>query len=235
MNKWIDDKFYENYSNNWDDELFRELILENVNESSSCLDFGAGRGRITQMHIKGLVSFVAGVDIDPSINENISVDEAKIIPHSGLIPYGDDTFDVVFSDNVMEHLENPSEALAEINRVLKSGGLFLAKTPNKYHYVPTIARITPLWFHRAYNKIRGRNYQDTFQTFYRCNSKKSVTNAALNTGFTVYSLNFIEGRPEYLRFFTPLYVIGLIYERVVNKLSFFTPVRCVLMFVLKKE
>ena len=54
------------------------------------------------------------------------------------IPYANETFDLVFSDNVVEHLSDPNAVLNEVRRVLKPGGLFFAKTPNKKHYMPLI-------------------------------------------------------------------------------------------------
>ncbi|MEI2780661.1 MAG: hypothetical protein V9H25_05130 [Candidatus Competibacter sp.] len=41
----------------------------------------------------------------------------------------------------------------EVARVLKRGGVFLFKTPNKTHYMPTIARLTPHRFHQFVNRI----------------------------------------------------------------------------------
>jgi len=40
----------------------------------------------------------------------------------GRIPFDDGTFDYVINKEVMEHVENLDEALAEIHRVLKPGG-----------------------------------------------------------------------------------------------------------------
>ena len=39
-------------------------------------------------------------------------------------------FDVVFALQVIEHFENPENFLAEVSRVLRSGGLFLMAAPN---------------------------------------------------------------------------------------------------------
>ena len=63
----------------------------------------------------------------------------------------------------MEHLEDPETVFGEINRVLKPGGIFLFKTPNRRHYMPLIAQLTPYRFHQFINKLRGRDSEDTFQ------------------------------------------------------------------------
>ncbi len=45
------------------------------------------------------------------------------------IPFEDKTFDSVMSNQVFEHVFNPSDFLKEINRVTKMGGLFLITVP----------------------------------------------------------------------------------------------------------
>ena len=151
------------------------------------------------------------------------------------IAYANETFDLVFSNNAVEHLSDPDAVLKEVRRVLKPGGLFLAKTPNKKHYMPLIARMTPHWFHQFFNKLRGRASEDTFPTQYKMNTQKHLQNFAEKNAFSVQMLKFIEGRPEYLRmtFFT--YLFGLIYERLVNRIGFLERYRILLIMELKKE
>lgn len=45
------------------------------------------------------------------------------------LPFKDDSFDVVFSFSVLEHIKNPFVAASEISRVLKTGGILYANTP----------------------------------------------------------------------------------------------------------
>jgi len=44
------------------------------------------------------------------------------------LPYKDNSFDFVISDQVIEHLENPKKAVKESYRVLKEGGLAIHTT-----------------------------------------------------------------------------------------------------------
>ena len=82
------------------------------------------------------------------------------------------TFDRVFADNVLEHLPDRLTVFREIARVLKPGGVFLFKTPNKTHDMPTLARLTPHRFHPFVNRIRGRAETDAFPTRYEVLSFK---------------------------------------------------------------
>jgi len=236
LTKWLDQKWYPTYTRNWDDALFRERILRHINPASRVLDFGAGRGKLEQMNFKGLASFVAGIDVEREVFENPYLDQAKLLDLStNRIPFDDGSFDVVFADNVLEHVPDPDRAFQEIRRVLRPGGVFLAKTPNKWHYVPTIARLTPLWFHRFYNKLRSRDAADTFPTLYRCNTRQSARHCALANGYEILAIETIEGRPEYLRLSAPTYVLGFLYERIVNAWRPFAPLRCVLLVELRRK
>jgi SAM-dependent methyltransferase len=135
----------------------------------------------------------------------------------------------------MEHLENPSITFKEIMRVLKPGGVFLSKIPNRRHYMPIIARLTPRSFHRFYHKLRGRESKDTFPAVYKCNTKASVFKYAHEAGFEVERIQFIEGRPEYLRLTALTYLIGFLYERIVNSTEILEAFRSVIIFELLKK
>lgn len=161
------------------------------------------------------------------------LDEGRIAD-AGVIPYPDGAFDLVFADNVMEHISEPEQVFREVFRVLRPGGLFLFKTPNKYHYMPLIARATPTWFHKFVNKRRGRAEADTFPTLYRANTFSTIIQVASRTGFEVDNIDRIEGRPEYLRMAAITYLLGAAYERIVNASDGLAAFRILLIARLRK-
>ena len=155
--RWLDAKLYPDFQNRWDDTLFRQRILSYLAEGCDLdvLDLGTGAGIVEQMDFRGHARRICGIDPDPRVVENPYLDESQV----GLgesIPYPDASFDLVFADNVFEHLPDPARVFAEVARVLRPGGVFLGKTPNKWHYVPLIARLTPHGFHRWVVRWRGR-------------------------------------------------------------------------------
>lgn len=230
---WIDRHFYPTFSSNWDDKIFRERILKYISCKSTVLDVGAGAGIVEEMYFKGLVKKICGIDLDYRVIHNDKIDEGKVANASS-IPYDSETFDVVFADNVMEHLSEPEKVFKEIHRVLKPGGVVLFKTPNRSHYMPLIARLTPLRFHKFINQFRGRNAEDTFHTYYLSNSLMQVAKLARLTGFKTEKIQLIEGRPEYLRFNVLTYLFGLIYERFVNSSPVFQKWRILLIAEMRK-
>lgn len=233
MIQWLDKALYPRYAANWDDERLRMAILGRLRPDMVILDIGAGAGHVTQMNFRGLASRVVGIDPDPRVRENRFLDEA----HQGLadrLPFADESFDLVLSDNVLEHLEEPDRVFSEIARVLKPGGYFLAKTPNRTHYMTVIARLTPVGFHRLINRLRGRPVTETFPTRYRVNSPIAVRRASDRCGLRVASITLIEGRPEYLRFNPLTYIVGWLYERIVNSTEMLANFRILLLIELQK-
>ncbi len=233
LTKWMDETLYPESRNSWDDEAFRQRILACIRPEHVMLDVGAGAGIVMQMNFKGRARKVCGIDLDPRVVDNPMLDEGRVCDADS-IPYPDEMFDVVFADNVLEHLSEPAEVFREVVRVLKPNGVFLFKTPNKWHYVPTIARMTPHSFHEFINKLRGRVAEDTFPTLYRANTKQDVESLASETGLEVVEIERLEQRPEYMRISVPTYLAGAAYERIVNSTSLLEPLRVLLVGKLRK-
>jgi ubiquinone/menaquinone biosynthesis C-methylase UbiE len=213
--------------------MLRDRVIAGIAPDMCILDLGAGRGAVRQMNFRGRVRRVVGLDPDARVVINPYLDQGV----QGLgdhIPFPDGSFDLVICDNVLEHVEHPAQVLREVVRVLKPGGGFLAKTPNRNHYMPLIARLTPTAFHRFVNRIRGRSETDTFPTQYRINTPRTVREFARQVGLEVESIRLYESRPEYLRMTAPTYLLGALYERLVNFSEAFSCFRIVMLIELRK-
>lgn len=63
------------------------------------------------------------------------IDEQRIINAPGEnIPFDDNSFDIIYSTNVLEHVQDPYKVIDEAVRVLKPGGILQIVYPNYHSY-----------------------------------------------------------------------------------------------------
>jgi SAM-dependent methyltransferase len=217
---WMDNTFYPSFKGHWDNDMFREFTLNYLTAEHRLLDIGAGRGALPQMNFKGIAAEVTGVDPDEIVKTNPYLDKAFVGLGDDMPFLQADYFDMVVCNNVLEHINDPDKFFAEIKRVIKPGGIFITKTPNYWHYMAIIASITPTWFHRFYHRLNGTAVGiDVFPTIYKVNTPKDQKHYFNKYGFQISDLKLIEGRPEYLRMSFVTYLVGFLYERIVNTFS----------------
>jgi SAM-dependent methyltransferase len=101
-------------------QIFAEVPLDDV---SRVLELGAGDGVQTAV-LRDIFSEVVPMDIAPSGDV-----EGMVIADAANLPFKDDYFDLVFSSNVLEHVEQLDEAFAEMKRVLAPGGIMIHSMP----------------------------------------------------------------------------------------------------------
>lgn len=93
------------------------------------LNVGAGTGDdIQTLNQYGAVTVV---DIDEAALALIDSAQCYEVARADAcdLPYGNDSFDVVVSFDVLEHIRDHDQAVEEIHRVLKPGGMFLFTVP----------------------------------------------------------------------------------------------------------
>ncbi len=197
------------------------------------LDLGAGAGELNAYALKGRVRQIVGVDLDPRVSANPLLD-AGLSADIYALPFRDGSFDVVFSIYVFEHVDRPRALAAEIARVLRPGGVCLALTPNLYHYVTLLSRLTPTAFHKWVNERRGRASDDTFPTCYRLNSRRVLNRRFSAAGLDTVAIDAIEVQPNYLTFSPVAYAAGVAYERIVNATDLLSSFRVNLIGLFRK-
>ena len=101
-------------------QVLAEVPLEGV---SRVLELGAGDG-VQTAALREIFSEVVPIDIAPSGDV-----EGMVIADAADLPFEDDYFDLVFSSNVLEHVEQLNEAFVEMKRVLAPGGIMIHTMP----------------------------------------------------------------------------------------------------------
>lgn len=148
------------------------------------VEYGAGRGRGAENplpYFRRLFDLraddrrVIGIDIDPAVRTNPLLDEAHVFD-GRRSPLEDGCADMIVSDYVIEHVDEPAAFAAEIDRLLKPGGWFCARTVNALSLVALVATLIPNDLHaRILSRAQtGRKAEDVFPTRYRMNTLRAV-------------------------------------------------------------
>lgn len=182
------------------------------------LDFGAGRGeyilddpipyRRELSTLRGRCAHVEGCDVDDAVLTNPFLDHAEVIRLDEPLPYDDNSFDLVFSRFVFEHVQNPDAVAQELIRVVKPGGLIAAMTPNKHGYIAWGGWLVPnRWHVRALSYVQPkRKSVDVFPTAYKMNTARELRDLFGHAAdvFTVY----LSSEPAYFFGRATIYRMG---------------------------
>jgi SAM-dependent methyltransferase len=83
----------------------------------------------------GGVGFNQGYIASRRLLASNGIEPDRVIDSAGeSLPFPDESFDIVYSANVLEHTENPGRVLMEALRVLRPGGLLHMEMPNFLSY-----------------------------------------------------------------------------------------------------
>lgn len=94
------------------------------------LDIGCGGGELRD-RVAGSCSRYVGLDY-PVTGHALYNARPDVFADASRLPFASSTFDCVALFDVLEHLRHPGEALIEIERVLKPGGVLLINVPYLY-------------------------------------------------------------------------------------------------------
>ncbi len=206
---------------------YEEALQRHVKPGCAWLDVGCGRklsaDAALNEELTRRAGLVVGCDADPHLQRHSTVDNLALCDAARL-PFADDTFDLVTSSMVAEHLAEPEKVFAEVARVSKDDAVFIVFTPNKWNYAMLVARFTPHAFHLVYKRVthylnRGEweSFEDdVFPTFYRANTISCLRRLMRTAGFEhvhVERLSFAHS----FGFVRPLYALSLLFERAIDR------------------
>ena len=140
----------------------------------------AGCGRTTRLRFyRDRIERLVGVDADEEAGrENPSVDEFVPANLDERLPFDDASFDLVYANFVVEHLDEPAAAFGEWRRVLRPDGGVVLLTSNRASPAMALADRLPTRM-RLGIKRRGAGaaVRDVYPTRYRANTPAALARA----------------------------------------------------------
>ena len=131
-------------------------FAENACTGKAVLDLGCGSG-YGSARISKVAHSVHGVDIDEDairfasaryVGPNLTYSS---IPTDGPLPFPDESFDVVLSFQVIEHVHDDLGYLREASRILRKGGTIIVVTPDRMHRLLPGQKPWNRWHVREYS------------------------------------------------------------------------------------
>jgi SAM-dependent methyltransferase len=130
-------------------EANRRFLVERhlIREGDRVLEIGTGRGTLLhELRSQGIDAAGVETSVDRIAEAQARFGPLPILQVNGTaLPYPADSFDVVLSFDVLEHIADSDAHVAEVRRVLKPGGWYLLQTPNK-------------WSNTIFETIRWRSF-----------------------------------------------------------------------------
>ena len=112
---------------------------------TTTLEVGVGEAQVSRrVAARYPESLVVGLDLpDATLAAGWGEIGAGVFGDAGRLPFADASFDLTLAIEVLEHLEDPGSAIAELARVAKPGSRIVLSVPAE-----------PLW--RGLNLLRGK-------------------------------------------------------------------------------
>jgi len=129
------------------------LNLIEVKPGQDFLEIGCGSGPVVKHISKKYKIKVVGTDVDKDqikLAQNSTKDLKNITflaTDATNLPFGDKSFDIILSINVLHHISNWMDALKEINRVLRNDGYLIL---DELFFTKWTQRIGRLYSKQAY-------------------------------------------------------------------------------------
>jgi 2-polyprenyl-3-methyl-5-hydroxy-6-metoxy-1,4-benzoquinol methylase len=174
--------------------------------AKTVLDVGCGEGNFAALLKKGANCTIWGTDID---EKSLKIAEPKmdkvilgnIAENLNLLP--DNYFDVIFFNDVLEHMIDPYSLLKNISCKLSSKGLVIASIPNIRHFRELMALI----FKKEWEYKESGILDKTHLRFF---TKKSMIRMFEENGYEVLKVHPNNKTKSHKPFWLNLFTFGMI-------------------------
>lgn len=204
-------------------DLFIEWMIESTPPNCSFLDVGANDGHYCPQveRITRHAGCLVGVDPDReklARNPFVSERYASTLENADIPP---ESFDVMYSFFVFEHVINPERFTEAASRVLKPGGSFFFITPNGHHYFSILAStFAKMGIQEEMLRIvRSRRLIDAYHypAVYRLNRPRDIERIGRKYGFDFFEYQYCERFIELKTYFPgPTKVFPWLWEKAIE-------------------
>ena len=182
---------------------------------SKVADIGAGKEWQFPPYYKQWYHIeLIGIDIDgDEMKSNLALDERIVCDATGTIPLSDGSVDLVMVHSGIEHFEDNERFLANMFRLLRPGGFFLAQFPGRYAPFAIANRLLPTWLAKRVLRVSmGDTDVLGFKTFYDRTNHSAFKAISENVGFR--QIYYVPGyfSSSYFEFFSPLFLFSYMFD-----------------------
>jgi SAM-dependent methyltransferase len=229
LTQWMLNKYYPIQN-----DPFHDLVIRSIVGCDRVLDAGCGVGKIFQYSFTNKTKLLVGLDLRLDLAENNQVQcatRASVVQ----MPFANQSFDLIFSRFLLEHVEQPQTTFNEFARVLKPGGKLIILTPNSFHYFPVAGKLIPNGLHKYFARLVSYRDEDTFMTYYRANSKRKLVDFGKNVSLSLENIIMNEPCPYFLSFSPITLAPAIFYERTINRFRLLSNLRAHIIAVYTKD
>lgn len=115
--------------------ILQLLNFTNLDQSTKLLDLGSGKGWLTS--ILSEFAPITGIELSHQAVENAMLKYPSVKFINGNIfeiPFEKSSFDIVVSQEVIEHVEDQDKYISIVAHCLKKGGFLILTTPNERNF-----------------------------------------------------------------------------------------------------
>ena len=175
-------------------EAYAALVSEHLSSGAVWLDAGCGSRLLEddmdplEDWLVGHCKSVFGMDLGVTSHRNIN---ALLQGSLYDLPFRENSVDLITCRMVVEHLDRPAQAFAQVTRCLRPGGAFIVVTPNLLNYgifgnaVATKVISEKLRL-RIVHAADSRGEEDIFPVRYKANTMHRLVNLLNDSGLQVH-------------------------------------------------
>jgi ubiquinone/menaquinone biosynthesis C-methylase UbiE len=162
-----------------------------------------------------------GLDVDEYALANKEVDKV-FIANAEKLPFEDNSYDVVFSLFMLEHIHDYQSALTEMARIVSPGGMVILIFPNPASPEAVVTRMTPYKVHELFRRSIQKQKdaeKHTFPTTFSFRSCSNVKKQLMAKGDMTAAVYYFAETAYRFRFWRTLGNLARLYTKILSVLG----------------